>query len=161
VYFIKFDPLENPEMSTAAEVISTEFFHAVGYNVPEKYITFFSRDDLRIDEKAKLTEADLDQLLKRVPRRRDGTYRALGSKLLPGDPIGPFQHFGTRPDDPNDIFSHENRRELRGLRVFAAWLNHDDSRAINTLDMLVKEGGRHYVKHYLIDFGSTLGSQHQ
>jgi hypothetical protein len=158
VYFIKFDPLENPEMSTAAEVISTKFFYAIGYNVPENYIAFFRRDDLRIDEKAKLTEADLDQLLKRVPRRRDGTYRALASKLLPGSPIGPFQYFGTRPDDPNDIFPHENRRELRGLRVFAAWLNHDDSRAINTLDMLAKEDGRHYVKHYLIDFGSTLGS---
>ena len=28
------DPIENPEMSTAAEVISTKFFYAVGYNVP-------------------------------------------------------------------------------------------------------------------------------
>jgi hypothetical protein len=69
-------------------------------------------------------------LLQRAPRRPDGTYRALASKLLPGKPVGPFQYFGTRPDDPNDIFPHENRRELRGLRVFAAWLNHDDSRAM-------------------------------
>src|SRR4029077_4327891 len=59
---------------------------------------------------------------------------------------------------PNDIFAHENRRELRGLRVFSAWLNHDDSRAINSLDMLVRDGDRSYVKHHLIDFGSTLGS---
>ena len=158
VYFIKFDPLENPEMSTAAEVISTKFFHAFGYNVPENYIAVFSRNQLRVGEKAKLTETDLDNLLKRVPSRRDGSYRAVASKQLPGDPIGPFQYFGTRLDDPNDIFPHENRRELRGLRVFAAWLNHDDSRAINTLDMLAKETGRNYVKHYLIDFGSTLGS---
>jgi len=158
IYFVKFDPIENPEMSTAAEVISTKFFYAVGYNVPENYITFFKRDQLQIDDKAKISEEELDNLLKRVYRRRDGVYRAMASKLLDGSPVGPFQYFGTRPDDPNDIFPHENRRELRALRVFAAWLNHDDSRAINTLDMLVKEDGKRHVKHYLMDFGSTLGS---
>ena len=42
--------------------------------------------------------------------------------------------------------------------MFAAWLNHDDSRSVNTLDVLAPEGGRSIVKHYLIDFGSTLGS---
>jgi len=158
IYFIKFDPHDNPELSTAAEVISTKFFYAFGYNVPENYITFFRRDQLRIDPKANLSETDLDKLLKLAPRRADGTYRAVASKLLTGVPIGPFQYLGTRPDDPNDVFPHENRRELRGLRVFCAWLNHDDSRAINTLDMLVNVGGRQYVKHHLIDFGSTLGS---
>jgi hypothetical protein len=44
------------------------------------------------------------------------------------------------------------------LLVFAAWLNHDDSRSINTLDTLVRDGGRSFVRHNLIDFGSTLGS---
>ncbi len=33
---------------------------------------------------------------------------------------------------------HEHRRELRAARVFGAWLNHDDSRGVNSLDMLVK-----------------------
>ena len=42
--------------------------------------------------------------------------------------------------------------------MFAAWLNHDDSRSVNTLDMLVRVGGRSTVRHHLIDFGSTLGS---
>jgi hypothetical protein len=158
VYFIKFDPPQNPEMSTAAEVISTKFFYAFGFNVPENYITLFERNQLRVDEKSKLSEAELDKLLKRVFRTADGKYRAVASKLLTGSPVGPFQYFGTRSDDPNDIFPHENRRELRGLRVFAAWLNHDDSRAINTLDTLVDDAGQRYVRHYLIDFGSTLGS---
>jgi hypothetical protein len=158
VYVMKFDPLENPELSTAAEVISTKFFYAFGYNVPENYITFFNREQLRVDSKSGLSESDLDNLLTRVPRRADGTFRVLASKLLSGTPVGPFQYFGTRPDDPNDIFPHENRRELRGLRVFAAWLNHDDSRAINSLDMVMNESGKRYVKHHLIDFGSTLGS---
>jgi hypothetical protein len=66
--------------------------------------------------------------------------------------------FGTRPDDPNDIIPHEDRRELRGYGVFAAWLNHVDAKAINSLDTLVTENGRSFVRHHLIDFGSSLGS---
>ena len=53
---------------------------------------------------------------------------------------------------------HEDRRELRGYGVFAAWLNHVDAKAINSLDMLVTENGRSFVRHNLIDFGSALGS---
>jgi hypothetical protein len=167
IYFIKFDPPQNPEMATAAEIISTKFFYAFGYNVPENYLAFFSRSQLRVDKKAKVTdnlgqeraleEADLDVILKKV-HQSDGMYRAVASKQLQGTPVGPFQYFGTRPDDPNDIFPHEHRRELRGMRVFASWLNHDDSRAINSLDVLVGHPGRRHVRHYLIDFGSTLGS---
>jgi hypothetical protein len=168
VYFIKFDPPQNPEMATAAEVISTKFFYALGYNVPENYLAFFTREQLVADRKAvvtdatgkerRLEDADLDVILKRVHRSQDGKYRAVASRQVQGLPVGPFQYFGTRPDDPNDIFPHEHRRELRGLRVFAAWLNHDDSRAINTLDVVVGAPLRRQVRHYLIDFGSTLGS---
>jgi hypothetical protein len=63
-----------------------------------------------------------------------------------------------RSDDPNDVIPHEDRRELRGLRLFAAWTNHDDTRAHNTQDIWVEEGNKHYVRHYLMDFGSTFGS---
>ena len=42
--------------------------------------------------------------------------------------------------------------------MFAAWLNHDEWRADNSLDTLVREGGRSIVRHHLLDFGSTLGS---
>ncbi|MEJ2244746.1 MAG: hypothetical protein P8Y80_01475, partial [Acidobacteriota bacterium] len=44
------------------------------------------------------------------------------------------------------------------LRLFAAWLNHDDTRAHNTQDTWIEENGRHYIKHCLMDFGSTFGS---
>ncbi len=43
-YLLKFDPMSNPEMSSAADVISSKFFHALGYNVPENYIVNFDRD---------------------------------------------------------------------------------------------------------------------
>ena len=61
----------------------------------------------------------------------------VASKALEGKPIGRIRFFGTRPDDPNDIVPHEDRRELRGYGVFAAWLNHVDAKAINSLDTLV------------------------
>ncbi|MBI2822055.1 MAG: hypothetical protein HYX74_07500, partial [Acidobacteria bacterium] len=77
---------------------------------------------------------------------------------IPGADLGPFKYYGTRSDDPNDIFPHEERRELRGLRVLAAWLNHDDTRSINTGDFYIAEGAQGYIRHYLLDFGSCLGS---
>ena len=167
-YVIKFDPITNPEMATAAEIISTKFFYAMGYNVPENYLVFFRREDVRVDKGAqisvglgstrRMTETDLNQLLDRVPTTSDKRYRAVASRLIEGRPIGPFKYYGTRPDDPNDVIPHEHRRELRGLRVFSAWLNHDDSRAVNTQDSVISGGGRRFIRHYLIDFGSTLGS---
>ena len=102
--------------------------------------------------------ADVEQWLKTTPRTADGTIRALASRYVPGKVVGQFRYTGTRPDDPNDIYPHERRRELRGMRVFAAWLNHDDARSINSIDTYVEEGGRRYIRHYLQDFGSNLGS---
>ncbi len=168
LYFVKFDPPSNPEMATGAEVISTRLFWALGFNVPENYLTSFRRDDLRIapdtmldDDHGRtrtMAEADVDALLQKAARSPDGSYRAVASKGIAGKDVGPFKYFGTRPDDPNDVHPHEHRRELRAMRVFGAWLNHDDSRAINTRDFLQEVAGRKILRHYLIDFGSTLGS---
>ncbi|MBM3776358.1 MAG: hypothetical protein FJW37_14530, partial [Acidobacteria bacterium] len=167
-YIIKFDPRSNPELATAADVISSKFFYALGYNVPENQIVRFEPSRLRIGEKTlvtdssgqkrRMTSKDLAEILLKAPREKSGSCRAVASLYLAGRPLGPFRYFGTRPDDPNDTVPHEHRRELRGLRVFCSWLGHDDSRSINTLDMLVEQNGRQYIKHHLIDFGSTLGS---
>src|SRR4030095_16111680 len=40
-YVVKFDPMTHPAMATSAEIISTKFFYAIGYNVPENYLVFF------------------------------------------------------------------------------------------------------------------------
>lgn len=167
-YVIKFDPLDYPEMATAAEAISTLFFYAAGYNTPENYIVYFDPKNLVIGEGAKVTdrkgkkrhmnEADLQEIFARVSHRPDGTIRALASRFLEGKPVGPFSYRGRRKDDPNDIYSHRYRRELRGLKVVASLVNHVDIKGPNTLDMYITEDGRSYVKHYLMDFGATLGS---
>jgi hypothetical protein len=168
IYFIKFDPPSNPEMASGAEIIATKFFHAFGYHVPENHLATLRSEALTIGPKTTVADRDghrhpmrrrdIDTVLSKAARNADGTYRVLASKGLPGAPLGHFRYYGTRPDDPNDIFPHEHHRELRGLSVFAAWLNHDDSRSVNSLDMLVRDGNRSIVRHHLIDFGSTLGS---
>jgi hypothetical protein len=168
LYALKFDPRGNLEMATSADVIGTKFFYAFGYNVPENYIVYFRPEQLELAEGAVITDTlgrkrkmdrhDILEVLSKVARLPDGRYRAVASRILDGEALKEFRYYGTRPDDPNDIFPHEHRRELRGLRVFSSWLNHDDSRAINTLNMLVKEDGRQFIRHHLIDFGSILGS---
>ena len=167
-YWIKFDPAGFPEMASGAEVIATRFFHAFGYHVPENDLALLDPEALVIapdatmrDEDGRrrpLTRADVQDVLDMAAARPDGRYRVLASRNLPGRPLGPFRYHGTRPDDPNDIFPHEHRRELRGLAVFAAWLNHDELRSTNSLDTLVAVDGRQIVRHHLLDFGSTLGS---
>jgi hypothetical protein len=48
---------------------------------------------------------------------------------------------------------------LRGLRLIAAWINHADTGDKNTKDMFItKDGKNGFVRHHLLDFGSTLGS---
>jgi hypothetical protein len=42
--------------------------------------------------------------------------------------------------------------------VFASWLNHDEVGSSNTLDSYVTENKANYIRHYLLDFGATLGS---
>ena len=167
-YLLKFDPPCCPGMSSAAGVISGRLLHTAGYNVPEDFVVTFRREDLVLGEKVRLTDAhgkkrpmtveDLDRILASVVRDPEGGWRAIASKFLSGKPVGPFNWRGRRKDDPLDPVRHENRRELRGLRVIAGWLDHYDMKQGNTLDMYVEDGGRHYLKHYLIDFASTLGA---
>ncbi|HEX3875679.1 MAG TPA: hypothetical protein VHW24_01745, partial [Bryobacteraceae bacterium] len=168
LYFLKFDPKSNPGMASAADVLGSKFYYAIGYNAPENYVVTFSRQQLVVNEKSSyrtpqgnkraMTERDVDDVLAKTPREQDGRYRGLASFSIAGDIIGPHRYYGTRTDDPNDIVNHENRRDQRGLYVFAAWLNHTDSKSINSLDSVVEENGRRFVKHFLIDFGAILGS---
>lgn len=167
-YLIKWDPKDNPEIQTATDAIVGRMFWALGYNVPADHVFFFRDEEVLIGEGAKtkddlgqkvlMTSADLEAVLQTAPRLPDGRIRALASTFLAGVPLGGAMTEGVRADDPNDTIPHEHRRELRGLRVFAAWLNHTDMKEDNTLDMYVSEGGRSFVKHHLVDFGEALAA---
>ena len=168
LYQVKFDPPEHPEMASGAEVIGAAIYHAAGYHVVQGYVVEVDPDRIVISDKATTVEMSgrrrqmrrehVDRLLARAARLPNGKYRATLSRFAEGRPVGYFKYYGTRPDDPNDIHPHEHRRELRANRVFAAWLNHDDSRGINTLDMLDGPDGRKHIVHYMFDFGSIMGS---
>jgi len=169
VYQIEFDPLSNPEMASGAEIIGTAFYHALGYHTVDVYLAELDPmrltiaetariQDPLIGERRRMTRRDVSVVLRRSPKLANGRYRVLASRFADGAPVGNFRYYGRRPDDPNDLVPHEDRRELRGARVFAAWLNHDDSRGVNSLDMVHTDGARRYVRHYMFDFGSIAGS---
>jgi hypothetical protein len=167
-FVLEFDPVDRPEMVTGAEVVASRLFWAAGYNVPGNSIVLFRREELEIAEGAKriddlgrqgpLTLEFLDDLLERVAQRLDGGFRAVASRLPDGQPLGPFRYQGRRRDDPEDLIPHQHRRELRGLWAICAWVNDADSRGPSTIDTWVTEGGRSFVRHHLVDFGSCLGS---
>ncbi len=167
LFLMKFGAPEVAAAELATGVIVNRLFWAMGFHVPSDSIFTFRKGDLRLSPKAKienemkvqrrLTWDDIEEILSAVPRQPDGRYRVLASEFLPGKPKGGFPLEGRRKDDPNDVVDHEHRRELRGLKVFAAWVSHTDMKRDNTLDMYVEEDDRHFLRHYLLDFGLALG----
>lgn len=167
-WLLKFDPPTHPGMSIRSGVVANLIFHAIGFYTPVDRVVVFDRADLVVGEgammkvgrvgKVPMTEANLDSILTATGSIFDGHYHALASRYLDGVPIGPFDDQDTRSDDPNDLVKHENRRELRGMRVFAGWLNHFDTKMHNSLDMYLGAPGEGHVRHHLIDFASTLGA---
>jgi len=168
IWFVQFDAPGHDQAASGAAVVATKIFYALGYFQTENYISRLRPEDLTIDREAKVETIsgrvrgmkwdDIQGVLKRANRQKDGSYRLLASRGLPGKILGGFEYYGTRPDDPNDVVSHENRRELRALRVFGAWTNLVDMKALNTLDTVITENGRSFVRHYLQDVGSTFGT---
>jgi hypothetical protein len=168
LWFLKFDPPGYRAMSTGTEVAVARLVWAAGYHTVEYHLAQMRPSDLEIADGATFTypgakerrmrPSDLEWLMRRAQRDPDGTYRVIVSKAAPGRPVGRISYHGTRSDDPNDLVPHENRRELRGWRVFAAWLNHVDAKSIQSLDALVTDGDVTYVRHYMLDFSSALGA---
>jgi hypothetical protein len=168
IWFVQFDAPGQSEAASGAAVIATKLFHALGYFQTENYIGYLDSSKLQIGEHAKVDTPsgrvramkfdDIRRILDRAHKGPDGTYRMLASRAIPGRVIGGFKYAGTRKDDPNDIVPHEHRRELRALKVFGAWTNLVDMKALNTLDTVITENGRGVVRHYLQDVGSTFGT---
>src|SRR5262245_47985156 len=166
-YQLEVDPVAHPQMATGAELVGTLVYHALGYFVEDVYLIRVDPARISIGEKATIRDAsgvrrftprDLEAILRQGARDREGRVYLSATRFHEGEDVGNFDYAGTRSDDPNDIHPHEHRRELRANRVFCAWLAHDDSRAINTLDMLITANGRKHVRHFMYDFGAILGS---
>jgi hypothetical protein len=167
-FLVKFDPPGYADLASACDVIGSHLFWAAGYNVPDNTIAYFRAEDLDIAKdatytdhhghKQPITKDYIAKLLAKVSAPVDGRFRCIASRYLVGKPIGPYEYFGRRKDDPEDLVPHELRRELRGLWTLCAWLNHADSRGPNSLDTWVKGHDRSFVRHHLIDFSAILGA---
>lgn len=168
-YILKFDERAFPEVKTSANIISQRLLYALGYYVPEDFVRSFPRDALRLESEVELVRADGakipldDKTLTEMLEEELGdasSIRGLFSRLIDGEILGGWEDHGLRDDDPNDVIPHEDRREVRSLHQFFAWLEHTDAKTDNRLDVYVKddERGTRYVRHYLVDFDKTLGA---
>lgn len=168
-YQVKFDALDSYELGTGADVMGSKFFWAFGFWVPQNFLVYFPLEQLRVPQGTKfvdkrgqerdLIQKDVDDIMAPVKKDSQGRYRAVASAYLEGSPVGPWKFNGTRTDDPNDTVPHEHLRVLRGMRVFDSWVNHHDSKALNSLDTVVAGPDGKYVRHHLIDFSSTFGAE--
>jgi hypothetical protein len=102
-------------MASGAEIIGTAFYHVFGYHVVDVYLAELDPDriviaenaalwDPLVGERRRLTRRNVDNILRRAPPQKTGKYRVLASRFADGKPLGNFRYYGTRPDDPNDIF---------------------------------------------------------
>jgi hypothetical protein len=168
-YALKFDHIVSraPELSTAADTITSRIYWALGYNVPCNRVARIHESDLRLGDHAyyvddlgghrRISPERYARTIALIPRGVDGTVRVGLSEFLPGEPLGPWPTLGVREDDPNDRVPHEHRRELRGERLLAAWVNHWDAREPNSLDTFIRDEDGARVAHWMMDFGDTLG----
>ena len=173
-YMLKTDIKTQPERPSAASAIGAAIYHAVGFYTSCEQIVYFEPNVFSL--KPGLVAADNSGIVKKFDKaelgrvlgeatKRGPLLRMQASAWLPGYLLGPFQYAGTRDDDPNDIIPHEDRRDLRGARLVAAWLNHFDAREQNTMDSWiaqnpdVSDSSPGYIRHYYLDTSDSFGSE--
>jgi hypothetical protein len=170
-FLLKTDPVLEPERETGATSVAARLYHAAGFYSPCDSVVYIRRSILTLKPGLTVTdnsgvtrpfdEKALDKVLASASHRGD-LVRMVASRWLPGQTIGPYQYQGTRSDDPNDVIPHEDRRELRGARLLAAWTNHFDTREQNTMNVFLRKDGAKtgpgFVRHYILDLGDAFGS---
>jgi hypothetical protein len=172
-YMLKFEPADQPpELETGNHVVVNRLLWACGYNVAEDRIVYLRPEDLVLapdatvknlaaDNQRRLDRAELERDLATIRHETDGRIRALASRWIDGVTLGGHPAEGVREDDPNDRIPHELRRDLRGAYPIYAWVDSVDVTEGQYVDAWVADPAepvRHYVKHYLIDFGKSMGA---
>jgi hypothetical protein len=172
-YMFKTDFAKEPERPSAAAAIGTAIYHNVGFNTSCEQVLFVDPKTFKLTPGLKFTANDGvtkpfdDKALQKVfgeAVKQGAKYRFQASAWLGGYLLGPFKYEGTRSDDPNDIIAHEDRRDLRGARLIAAWLHHFDAREQNSMDSWISvdkanpESSPGWVKHYYLDTSDCFGS---
>jgi hypothetical protein len=171
-YMLKSDDV--PERPSAASVIGAAAYHAAGYYTSCEQIVYFKPSILKLTPGIRFSgnfggEREFDQKaldgMLAAATKRGSLVRFQASAWLPGRLIGPFRYQGTRSDDPSDIIDHEDRRDLRGSRLLAAWIDHFDAREQNSMDSWIADRPANpdsspgHVVHYFLDTSDCLGSE--
>jgi hypothetical protein len=122
------DPKDAPATTTAAAVIASRLLRAAGYRTPEVW------------------------LVSQAGKRHSATRWPLGITL------GPTDMTSLRSDDPNDRIEHRDRRTLRALAVFAAWLDLRVLGPARVVDAYIGSPGAGHVQHFVVGLGDALGA---
>jgi hypothetical protein len=154
-YEITFDPPDRAEMRTAALAVASRLFWALGYTTPPVFIIRARAEDFWRSEGA---TADAGAMLKSGAPPLLGYYRLAAISWPPGVLLGYAPESGVRGDDPNDVVPHENRRTLRALKVFGAWLALDGLGPSKTIDRYLGPPGEGHVAHYIVGLDDALGA---
>ena len=173
-FVISIDGARQPERATGAAAIASRLYHAAGYWAPcasvvhvrPAIFTLTPGLTISTDQGAPraFDAAALAQLFASAPSR-GGLVRVVASRALPGQELGPFRYEGTRGDDPNDVVAHEDRRDLRGARVLAAWLDHGGASEQSTRDAWIAErddaplSSPGIVRHYQVGLDDCFGRE--
>ena len=93
-------------MASGAEVISTKFFHAFGYHVPENYIATVRRESLVIGDGARIEDDNgrrrqMDRATSMALLKRGGAQRR---RQLPGR--SPARRSTGKPVGPVPLLRH-------------------------------------------------------
>ncbi len=172
-FMLKADQAVEGEKATGATAIASRFYNAAGWWTVCDTVVYLHRSLLKLTPglmfadnsgvKRLFGQAELDGILDAAQTRGD-LVRMVASRWLSGRTLGPFEYEETRKDDPNDVIAHEDRRDLRGARLMAAWLGHFDSREQNTMTTWAalakdaKDASPGHTIHWYIDLGDCFGS---
>jgi hypothetical protein len=174
-YMLKADDTGKADRASAASVIGSAIYHAIGFNTSCEQVVVIRKEQLRLTAGLKsidnaglshpFDDKALVKVLESTTHLHGGAFRMQASKWLPGLSIGPFRYIGTRDDDPNDVVDHADRRELRGSRLLAAGIDHGDAREQNSMDVWMSDDASNkraspgHVVHYILDTSDTLGGE--
>ncbi|HSQ66357.1 MAG TPA: hypothetical protein VLM85_24205 [Polyangiaceae bacterium] len=176
-YLLKAETLSNaPEREAASSVIGAAVYWATGYNTACEQVIYVRPSIFKLKPGLVYRKNDVDSFGDLVPfdqkvldgilansTKREGLVRLSASAWIPGYGIGEYRYEGTREDDPNDVIPHEDRRELRAMRLLAAWIDRHDAREGNTLDSWFADAhdppdsSPGHVIHYQLDTSEALG----
>ena len=152
VWFLKFDPPGYRAMSTGTEVVVANLFWALGYYVPEVHLAALRPDQLAMTtrhasrRRAAAAAASSNRISRRCSARRIATPMARiassparRSRAGLSAVSGSTAHAPTTPTTPCRTSIGESSA---AYGTYSAWVNHVDSKSINTLDTVVTVGGR-------------------